>query len=190
MKHLILVALILQLLITVIDSTGEFKFGDMVAFYRKCAGKEDVYKHYAIYVGPNNKNNVGQGDNDIFHLTGHIGPVSQYKFGKFEEAKGSSTKVEVENYFDTTDGIKPANIDEHVAEIMKRIKDSKGNCQLYGPLNKNCEHFATWVRYGKPTAKQEGTFVEPIFTANEAVKKKMAEISHEHVMELNCHFTN
>ncbi|KAL7394431.1 hypothetical protein ABVT39_026060 [Epinephelus coioides] len=188
MKHLILVALILQLLITVIDSTGEFKFGDMLAFYRKCAGKEDVYKHFAIYVGPSNKNDVGQGDNDIFHLTG--GPVSQYKFGKFEETKGSSTKVEVENYFDDTDGIKPANIDNQVKEIMERIKKSNGNCQLYGPLNKNCEHFATWVRYGMPTAKQEGTFLEPIFTANEAVKKKMEEVSHEHVMELNCHFTN
>ncbi|KAL7393648.1 hypothetical protein ABVT39_013960 [Epinephelus coioides] len=162
-----------------------FKFGDMVAFYRKC-GDKDLYKHFAIYVGPSNKNDVGQGDNDIFHLKGHIGPVSQYKFGKFEETKGSSTKVEVENYFDTTDGIKPDDKEEHAAQIMERIKESKGNCQLYGPLNKNCEHFATWVRYGKPTAKQEGTFLEPIFRLNAFVKKKMAELSRHFMNELHC----
>ncbi|XP_049438763.1 phospholipase A and acyltransferase 1-like [Epinephelus fuscoguttatus] len=181
MKNLILVALILQLVITVNVINATFEFGDILAFLRACGRKEGVYKHYAIYVGPSNETDVGQGDNDIFHLKVCIGPVCQYQFDTLEATKGDSP-VEVENYFDTTDGMGPGTREE----IMKRIKDSKGNCQLYGPLNKNCEHFATWVRYDKPTAKQSGTFVEPIFRLNAFVREIMAELSRHFMNELLC----
>lgn len=55
--------------------SSQYKFGDIIEFPRGC-GCNPLYKHYAVYVGPESGVNVGQGDNDIFHHTGTCTEVS------------------------------------------------------------------------------------------------------------------
>lgn len=39
-------------------------------------------------------------------------------------------------------------------EIIKRIIETYQNCRIYGILHNNCEHIATYVRYGVRVAVQ------------------------------------
>lgn len=49
-----------------------------------------------------------------------------------------------DNYLDKDQKFKAGSEDE----IATRIKEKHGNCGIYGPRANNCEHLATYVRYG------------------------------------------
>lgn len=49
-----------------------------------------------------------------------------------------------ENYLDKLEGFKAGSEDQ----IAERIKEKHGKCETYDPRANNCEHLATYVRYG------------------------------------------
>uniref|UniRef100_A0A3Q3CIQ5 Retinoic acid receptor responder protein 3-like n=1 Tax=Haplochromis burtoni TaxID=8153 RepID=A0A3Q3CIQ5_HAPBU len=123
----------------------QYTFGDIISFQRKCAKIKKAYKHFAVYVGT--KNLFGQGeDKDIFHRIRQTEDGIYCVFGSLAN-QGEHKK---ENYLDKK--LTPSS----QADIIKHIEVMKAeeNCGKYNLLNNNCEHLATWVRYGKAFVKQ------------------------------------
>ncbi|XP_039661211.1 uncharacterized protein LOC120561932 isoform X1 [Perca fluviatilis] len=148
MRNLILVALIIQLVITV-DING-FQFGDIISFKPRCiqfAGKQFYYQHFAIYVGDEDLPGKGSGANIYERLNKRPSCV----FSKLDMAE----EPEVFNYLD---GYKDKKGKEYKAgteaEMTARINKRKANCWPYNFLANNCEHLATYVRYGVRFALQ------------------------------------
>ncbi|XP_039661213.1 uncharacterized protein LOC120561933 [Perca fluviatilis] len=148
MRKLILVALIIQRVITV-DING-FQFGDIISFKPSCKtvwGKNFTYQHYAVYVGDRPLPGKKDGQN-IFE---RINNSPSCIFNKLDMAK----EPEVFNYLD---GYKDKKGQEWKAgteaEMTARINKRKANCGLYVVFANNCEHLATYVRYGVKLALQ------------------------------------
>ncbi|XP_034729581.1 phospholipase A and acyltransferase 3-like [Etheostoma cragini] len=188
MKTPILVPLILLLGITLTTSTGQYQFGDIIAFERTCVGDKTVYKHYAIYVGPSTGIDVGQGDNDIYHLTGKGCMVSEAKFGKLNDVKKTS-KVLKDNYLDDH-GYKMKYDKGFEDQVKKRIGDTRGQWSFYRLFNNNCEQFATQIRYGVPSLQQKGTMAESVLKGKESATKVLENIAKHMTMETQCPFTD
>uniref|UniRef100_A0A671VHQ4 LRAT domain-containing protein n=1 Tax=Sparus aurata TaxID=8175 RepID=A0A671VHQ4_SPAAU len=114
------------------------------SFPRKYVLNKPLYSHFAIYVGTESGVNVGQGDNDIFHRTEvKMSSSLLYSFGKLAKVRKGSEDRKY-NY-----------LDDHMPDefrspdkIKERIKEMKGKCGKYRPIKNNCEHLATYVRYG------------------------------------------
>ncbi|CAI5662048.1 unnamed protein product [Oreochromis niloticus] len=107
-----------------------------------------AYKHFAVYVGT--KNLFGQAeDKDIFH---RINKPIDGKYCVFDSLTNEKEHKK-ENYLDNK--LTPSS----QADIIKHIEVMKAeeNCGKYKLLNNNCEHLATYVRYGKAFVKQPGT---------------------------------
>uniref|UniRef100_A0A3Q1J9B2 LRAT domain-containing protein n=1 Tax=Anabas testudineus TaxID=64144 RepID=A0A3Q1J9B2_ANATE len=150
MRNLVLVAVILQL--ALIEVQGEdYEFGDIISFVRSCpCDPKKTYKHFAIYVGDTEIDGKEPGQ-DLFQRTGPVPGINPPKlsdciFDKLENEHKSKSKLNIEkkdNYFDSvlTPGTKE--------EIIQRIKEKKGKCGVYNPINNNCEHVATYIRYGE-----------------------------------------
>jgi len=135
------------------DSSGKtLRKGDMIEF------KRDVYSHWGIYVG----------EGYIIHATGE--PNVQSGSGSFNIASGFSSgvsglvecKVLKQLLTEVADGFKfyVNNYNDEICEpfppyaIVKRAFKMVGEYFDYNLLKKNCEHFVTYVRYGKPISKQ------------------------------------
>ncbi|CAK6967820.1 HRAS-like suppressor 2 [Scomber scombrus] len=152
MRSLILVAVILQLTVIIIESNG-YEFGDIISFSRKCCGKP-LYKHYAVYVGNEDFDGKEPGQ-DIFHHTSIKGNGKMHKkavcvFGELQ----TQGKHQLDNYLDgTMNKLPDEDIKEHIKELM-----TKEGCGRYNPLKNNCEHLATYVRYGEKITKQVSGF--------------------------------
>ncbi|KAF3698366.1 hypothetical protein EXN66_Car014047 [Channa argus] len=147
MKNLIWIACFIPLLIII---NAEYKFGDIIAFSntRDCPCKKPFVEHYAIYVG-NEPIDGKKPDENIFHRTGQSKDDANCIFGKFDDTKPRPVK----NYLDDKKGITVGN---H-AEILSRIKEKHNNCEDYNSFTDNCEHLATYVRYGEKHSQQRGT---------------------------------
>ncbi|XP_059195214.1 uncharacterized protein LOC131976279 [Centropristis striata] len=185
MKNLILVALILQLVITNIESNGDGpkpRFGQIFAFPRLCTGDQATYNHVGVYVGKGEGwKDVGQGDNDLFHFTKPgIGQACTYKFDTIKKVEGKNKAVPDTSY----DGREGFTVDYDA--IAKRIKECNGKTLTYGPIKQNCEVGATYVAYGKGVSEQKGTVVEPLFD-----KSPVDEEADVHCyLGRFCHFSN
>lgn len=72
-----------------------------------------------------------------------------------KEQKNSYNVVDgekLDNYFDNKPGFKVGTDNE----IAKRITDRLHKCGNYWPFSNNCEHLATYVRYGESFSLQVG----------------------------------
>ncbi|XP_019642162.1 PREDICTED: phospholipid-metabolizing enzyme A-C1-like [Branchiostoma belcheri] len=115
------------------------KPGDLLRFPRKC------YFHFVVYAG----------DGNVIHVTverrGCVPINVQVKEESFWKVVGNR-KADICNYKDDT----------HTAfsgpEIVERARSRLGNFE-YKLLKNNCEHFATWCRYGEGTSKQVDGFM-------------------------------
>ncbi|KAL3980329.1 translation initiation factor 3 subunit H [Sarotherodon galilaeus] len=181
MRNFILVALTFHLLVvTVVEINGDYTFGDIISFPRKCAKINKAYKHFAVYVGQSNL--FGQGeDKDIFE---RIRKPTDGKYCAFGSLK-KEPKHQKENYLDKK--LTPSNRTDIIKHII--AMNTAEICGKYNLLKNNCEHLATWVRYGKAYVKQPGTvagfFLKPIPgktlpDADEAMK----HISDEEVFKI------
>ncbi|KAK2845100.1 hypothetical protein Q5P01_011759 [Channa striata] len=143
MRSLIVVAVVLQLAIRIIEIHGNFEFGDIISFKRKCLCKPFTYKHFAIYVGNRTMDGDAKQQPDCM-------------FGKLSE-QGEGTK---ENYLDQefSEEVNKAAHDTNI--ISTRISAMITKCGVYNVLKNNCEHLATYVRYGHSISRQPGTFAE------------------------------
>ncbi|XP_026225847.1 phospholipase A and acyltransferase 4-like [Anabas testudineus] len=186
MRNLVLVAVILQLAL-IEGKTENYEFGDIISFERSCPCTDMTYKHFAIYVGDTKLDGKKAGQ-DIFQRSGlHPGifppRFSDCIFEKLEDEHKSRSKINIErkdNYFDSV--LKPGTKEE----IIKRIKEKKGKCGVYNPINNNCEHVATYIRYGERFSLQNGTSFEKKFqeidkarAAKKNMKAKLLEIKTE-----------
>lgn len=118
--------------------------GDLIEFYRAMG----TFSHWAVYVGH------GQ----VIHLS----PNPDDDTGKFNLADiKSATSVRMDNVKTVAGDSKTYRnneFDDHFrpfskAEIVRRAKKRLGRHE-YDLLKNNCEHFATWCRYGKAMSKQ------------------------------------
>ncbi|XP_049439762.1 phospholipase A and acyltransferase 1-like isoform X1 [Epinephelus fuscoguttatus] len=169
MKNLTLVSLILQLVITINVINAKYKFGDMIAFPRG-SKRNPSYKHYAVFVGPNTEIDIGQGDNDIYHRSGRLGrsKPSDCRFDKLEKTRGKWKRDFKDNYLDGIRDFKPGTKED----IMKRINETVGKCDKYRLFTNNCEHLATYVRYGVKVAWQYGTHASIFFPKNVMYRRR------------------
>uniref|UniRef100_A0A3Q1JBQ2 LRAT domain-containing protein n=1 Tax=Anabas testudineus TaxID=64144 RepID=A0A3Q1JBQ2_ANATE len=129
----------------------KYQFGDIIAFPRKkiCGCGPTLYSHYAIYVGNETIPGKEPGQ-DIFHRTQES--LTSCKFGKLsEESKASNGQTHKENYLDDTE--RPFIKHNAILQRIKKMMKEKF-CKLYSLFTNNCEHLATFVRYGKEISKQ------------------------------------
>ncbi|XP_053382262.1 uncharacterized protein LOC128549514 [Mercenaria mercenaria] len=142
-------------------SVGDIKLGDLIQLRRM----KGLFAHWAVYVG----------DGDVIHLapppskmelcsviasssgvtTISGEEIDMWLFGSIKVrrdkltvvAKGSA--IVVNNECDSDPGMTP-----FPGEIIVKRAESKLGTNDYNLLTWNCEHFATWCRYGKAVCKQ------------------------------------
>ncbi|XP_042273922.1 phospholipase A and acyltransferase 4-like [Thunnus maccoyii] len=106
--------------------------GDLIEIIR------GIYQHWAVYIG----------DGYVVHLLGPEGFVNaRVKKEKLQDVVNNN-KWEVKNLFDDT--YKPRPIKEIVEVALSWV----GKDVEYSISDWNCEHFATWCRYGKAKSLQ------------------------------------
>ncbi|XP_071202512.1 phospholipase A and acyltransferase 4-like [Salvelinus alpinus] len=133
------------------------EIGDMIKINR------GAYKHWALYIG----------NGDVIHLVTPDGP-SRVAFCSVSSSSGSlsckgtitiemlkdvaaGNPYEIHNYLD--DEFKPRPTDV----IMGDVDIMRGHTIEYGLLGNNCEHFVTFLRYGKSESKQADDFMKNLF---------------------------
>ncbi|KAF4114418.1 phospholipase A and acyltransferase 1-like [Onychostoma macrolepis] len=131
----------------------QFDFGDLIAFNRTSKLNPNVtfYMHWAVYVGKGRVSgleNIKNDDEDVFHITGYVFPKgSDCIFGKMNEISGNPWKF---NYLD-------GKIKLRSTDAMKKvIRQIHKNCWTWDLLMNNCEHVATYIRYGEKHFEQIG----------------------------------
>uniref|UniRef100_A0A3Q4MP37 LRAT domain-containing protein n=1 Tax=Neolamprologus brichardi TaxID=32507 RepID=A0A3Q4MP37_NEOBR len=127
----------LEIVIVINENDLCYTFGDIISFPKKCAKINKAYKHFAVYVGT---------DNFLLIVTDkHIG--GKYcVFGSLKD-QGEHAK---ENYLDNK--LTPSSRDDIIKHI--ELMKAEENCGKYNLLNNNCEHLATYVRYGQAYLNQ------------------------------------
>ncbi|KAK2909768.1 hypothetical protein Q8A73_007483 [Channa argus] len=144
----------------VIEINGEYSFGDIISFQRNCPCIRPLtYKHFAIYVG-NKEIKYKESDKDIFQRTGPVKPFSLRRlsdciFSKLEDERqpsifGGMNVEKKDNYLDGFANFTVGSEDQ----IIERITETHKNCSQYEPRSNNCEHLATYIRYGEKLSLQ------------------------------------
>ncbi|XP_058627254.1 phospholipase A and acyltransferase 1-like [Onychostoma macrolepis] len=110
-------------------------FGDLLSYARI------GYTHWAVYTGKNEK-----GENTVVEFTGEKGPNS--KAGATVKEGPLKENFTVKNQWHEET---PKSEAEMRANVEKVLRDGAGK---YGILDNNCEHLATFIRYGKAQSLQ------------------------------------
>ncbi|XP_034730413.1 uncharacterized protein LOC117946400 isoform X2 [Etheostoma cragini] len=146
MKNLILVALIL---VITVDING-FQFGDIISFKPRCKpilGKHFYYQHFAVYVGDRQLPGKEDGQNIFERLKDKPSCV----FSTLDMDEEPKVTNDLDGYKDEKGKEYKAGTEE---EITTRINEQYAKCRKYNVLKNNCEHLATYVRYGVKVALQ------------------------------------
>ncbi|XP_034730415.1 phospholipase A and acyltransferase 1-like isoform X3 [Etheostoma cragini] len=142
MKNLILVALIL---VITVDING-YQFGDIISFKPSCLGNF-IYQHFAIYVGDEVLPGKAKGQN----IYERQRAIKSCVFSTLNTDQDPQVTNYLDGYTDNNGKVYTAGTKE---EIIERIKQTKNMCWPYEVLGNNCEHHATYVRYGVKIALQ------------------------------------
>ncbi|XP_073722852.1 spartin-like isoform X2 [Misgurnus anguillicaudatus] len=142
------------------------KPGDLIEIFRV------GYQHWAIYI------------DDGFLI--HLGPDSEYsrvgscgtmsvptniaivKQEKLRDVVGND-KYHINNFLDYKYKPRP------FSDIIKDAKSLVGTTVSYNPINRNCEHFVTELRYGKPECHQVSDDAEYTINLGQKVPMGLAE---------------
>ncbi|XP_038858843.1 phospholipase A and acyltransferase 4-like [Salvelinus namaycush] len=133
------------------------EIGDMIEINR------GQYKHWALYIG----------NGEVIHVVTPDGP-SRVAFCSVSSSSGSlsckgtitiemlkdvaaGNTYKIHNYLD--DEFKPRPTDV----IMGDVDIMRGHTIEYGLLGNNCEHFVTFLRYGKSKSQQADDFMKNLF---------------------------
>ncbi|XP_064792136.1 phospholipase A and acyltransferase 4-like [Oncorhynchus masou masou] len=139
-------------------SPTTMEIGDMIEINR------GQYKHWALYIG----------HGKVIQLIVTDGP-SRVSFCSFSSSSGSvsckgtitietlqdvaaGNTYKINNYLD--DEYKPRRTDV----IMGDVDKMRGSTIKYDLLGRNCEHFVTFLRYGKSKSKQADDFLNNVLT--------------------------
>ncbi|KAF4115107.1 phospholipase A and acyltransferase 1-like [Onychostoma macrolepis] len=111
------------------------KFGDLLSYARP------GYKHWAVYTGTNKK-----GEDTVVEFTGEMGSNSKAGATVKQGLLKPGFTVENQQHGETA-----KSEAEMRANVEKVLRDGAGK---YGILDNNCEHLATFIRYGKAQSLQ------------------------------------
>ncbi|KAL3870948.1 hypothetical protein ACJMK2_038973 [Sinanodonta woodiana] len=131
----------------------QLKVGDTIEFPRGC------YSHWAVYIGNDKVVHLTGGDNDgnngnvnsghIFTICGQTFNKALVKLDDFcNVALGSKAKVNLNK----DRNMRPLSKDKIVERALSKIGEIE-----YNVMWSNCEHFASWCRYGKEKSEQVET---------------------------------
>ncbi|XP_020332658.1 phospholipase A and acyltransferase 4-like [Oncorhynchus kisutch] len=134
------------------------KIGDMIEINR------GAFKHWALYIG----------NGKVIHLVTPDGSGVLRAFSSSSpsvsckgmitidtlKAVADGNPYKINNYLD--DKYKPRRTDV----IREDVDILKGRTITYDLLGRNCEHFVTFLRYGKSESKQADDFLKNVFIAS------------------------
>ncbi|AWP15752.1 putative lecithin retinol acyltransferase-like [Scophthalmus maximus] len=173
MRNLISMAVILHVVITAagLQLNGEeVQFGDMIAYPPVCDGKITL-QHFAVYVGDRTFPGK-EPEHDIFErlsmCTNKLHFTLKATMAWLHITEDTETlsptcifstlnvadKPYVFNYLD---GYKENGKEYKKGKEEKmeeRIREKYNKCSLYSAVGNNCEHLATYVRYGEKISLQ------------------------------------
>ncbi|XP_013979123.1 phospholipase A and acyltransferase 4 [Salmo salar] len=152
-------------------SPTTMEIGDMIEINR------GPYKHWALYIG----------NGEVIHLVTPDGP-SRVVFCSVSSSSGSlsckgmvtieklkdvaaGNTYKINNYLD--DEYKPRPTDV----IMGEVDKMRGRTIKYGLLGNNCEHFVTFLRYGKSESKQADDFMKNVLAGQLGLFGVMAAVA-------------
>uniref|UniRef100_A0A3Q2SZ15 LRAT domain-containing protein n=1 Tax=Fundulus heteroclitus TaxID=8078 RepID=A0A3Q2SZ15_FUNHE len=126
-----------------------FQFGDIICYKTRCnVGVR--YKHFAVYVG--DVRICGkEAWQDIFEQSKKYHGKSCI-FAKLKTYDEPEVNNYLDDYTDPLTGETYGKGDDE--DIIARITETYESCSVYGSLHNNCEHLATYVRYGVRIAVQ------------------------------------
>ncbi|PVD21567.1 hypothetical protein C0Q70_17365 [Pomacea canaliculata] len=129
---------------------ASLKEGDLIEFPR------GVYSHWAVYIGNEDVIHLAGDDNDGINAEMHSAHLTSFSGQCFEKAV-----IRQDNFFDVA-GLSKAkrnNDRDGKKQPLPRsqiVKNAKSRLDEVGfnVLNRNCQHFATWCRYGVASSDQ------------------------------------
>ncbi|XP_035698728.1 lecithin retinol acyltransferase-like [Branchiostoma floridae] len=116
------------------DAVAECEKGDLIEFPRKKFGGS--VSHWAAYVGRGR----------VIHFTGENKMSAKIQEDRFWDVVGDSVAI-INNYLDGEKDVPPRE------KIVENARSKLGTTG-YDAARNNCEHFATWCRYGVKWSQQ------------------------------------
>lgn len=137
---------------TVLESLEE---GDLIEFHR------GIYSHWAVYIGEGKVIHLAGDENDGLNANVNSGSLFTICGRRFHKAF-----VKLDDFWDVvcdSKAYKNNNKDKKMSplsgrEIIERAMNMIGEIG-YNLLWSNCEHFASYCRYGKPKSEQVDKFL-------------------------------
>ncbi len=93
MKKFVVIAVLLQLCLSVLEVTSEPQFGDLIEFPQKIMVNKPVYSHYGIYV--DGEKLEGKTDENIFEMTSMTSCISNLLQKYFEDCHTHYTFIKL-----------------------------------------------------------------------------------------------
>ncbi|XP_041731918.1 phospholipase A and acyltransferase 4 isoform X1 [Coregonus clupeaformis] len=134
-------------------SPTTMEIGDMIEIKKK------MFKHWALYIG----------NGEVIHLINQdcIPKVAFCSVSSSSSSFSCKGMFLIETYEDVTAG-KSCRINNYLDDkykprttdvIMEEVNKMRGRTIKYDLLGDNCEHFVTFLRYGKSESKQADDFM-------------------------------
>uniref|UniRef100_A0A8C7X0Q2 LRAT domain-containing protein n=1 Tax=Oryzias sinensis TaxID=183150 RepID=A0A8C7X0Q2_9TELE len=124
-----------------------FQFGDIISFKPKCwAGFR--FMHFAVYVG--DVDFCGKKQTEVIYEQSK--KVLRCRFSELHMNLEPEVNNYLDDYTDPSSGRTYCKGDDK--SILDRITETYEDSGMYGLFHYNCEHLATYVRYGVKVAVQ------------------------------------
>ncbi|XP_053289295.1 uncharacterized protein LOC128449946 isoform X3 [Pleuronectes platessa] len=145
MRNLISVAVILHVAFTAAGlklDGKEVEFGDMIAYKPEFGWDTVDYQHYATFVGDRypEGNTFERTDDEPYCF-----------FLPIDMSRSPHVFNFLDGYVDKKGKVYTKGTE---TEMKARIEETRADCGLYDAVCNNCEHLATYVRYGKKISLQ------------------------------------
>ncbi|XP_071202837.1 phospholipase A and acyltransferase 4-like [Salvelinus alpinus] len=130
------------------------EFGDMIKINR------GTYNHWALYIG----------NGEVIHVVTTDGSGVLSAFSSSSPSLSSKGMIIIDTLKDVAAG-NPYTINNYLDDefkprptdvIMKEVDKMRGRTIKYGLLGNNCEHFVTFLRYGKSKSQHADDFMKDL----------------------------
>ncbi|XP_023995686.1 phospholipase A and acyltransferase 4-like isoform X2 [Salvelinus sp. IW2-2015] len=125
-------------------SDPTMEIGDMIEI------KRDAFKHWALYIGNGEVIHLVVPDgrsSAVFSSSSSLSSKGTITMETLKDVAAGST-YKIHNYLDNKYTPRPTDV------IMGDVDKMRGRTIPYDLLGNNCEHFVTFLRYGKSESKQ------------------------------------
>ncbi|XP_023995684.1 phospholipase A and acyltransferase 1-like isoform X1 [Salvelinus sp. IW2-2015] len=134
-------------------SDPTMEIGDMIEI------KRDAFKHWALYIGNGEVIHLVVPDgrsSAVFSSSSSLSSKGTITMETLKDVAAGST-YKIHNYLDNKYTPRPTDV------IMGDVDKMRGRTIPYDLLGNNCEHFVTFLRYGKSESKQADDFMKNLF---------------------------